>query len=126
VGNGKWGALAAAGGAVKCVEQPARLLQIIDGRQWRRRQCYVGSKIDEGHWRAPGLLQVLPGVAPLRYNRQIGLNFQLLDKPYWVYWGDGANVQRKLNNLAAAVKLLEDGTLEGTVIDVRFERPYVK
>ena len=43
-----------------------------------------------------------------------------------VYWGDGSNVERKLENLAAAVELLEAGTLEGTVIDVRFERPYVK
>ena len=68
----------------------------------------------------------LPGVAPLRYNRQIGLNFQLQDKPYWVYWGGGDHVERKLQNLAAAVALLEQGKLEGTVIDVRFERPYVK
>jgi hypothetical protein len=75
---------------------------------------------------AQSLRKVLPGVAPLRYNRQIGLNFQLQDKPYWVYWGDGAHVARKLDNLAAAVQLLEDGTLSGTVIDVRFERPYVK
>lgn len=107
---------------------PPRLLQIIDGGAMATAPgAAVGSTIDDDVLAsAESLLQVLPGVAPLRYNRQIGLNFQLPDKPYWVYWGDGANVQRKLHNLAASVKLLEEGTLEGTVIDVRFERPYVK
>ena len=107
---------------------PPGLLQIIDGGAVATAPgAALGSAIDgDVLASAESLLQVLPGVAPLRYNRQIGLNFQLQDKPYWVYWGDGANVQRKLDNLAAAFKLLEDGTLEGTVIDVRFERPYVK
>jgi cell division septal protein FtsQ len=107
---------------------PPRLLQIIDGGAVATAPgAALGSAIDgDVLASAESLLQVLPGVAPLRFNRQIGLNFQLQNKPYWVYWGDGTNVQRKLNNLAAAVKLLEDGTLEGTVIDVRFERPYVK
>jgi cell division protein FtsQ len=104
------------------------LLQIIDnGAMATAPGAALGSAIDaEVLASAQSLLEVLPGVAPLRYNRQIGLNFQLQDKPYWVYWGDGANVQRKLRNLDAAVQLLEDGTLAGTVIDVRFERPYVK
>ncbi len=107
---------------------PPGLLQIIDGGAVATAPgVALGSAIDSDVLAsAESLLQVLPGVAPLRYNRQVGLNFQLQNKPYWVYWGDGANVQRKLHNLAAAVKLLEDGTLEGTVIDVRFERPYVK
>jgi hypothetical protein len=107
---------------------PPGLMQIIDGGAMATAPgAALGSAIDvDVLASAESLLQVLPGVAPLRYNRQIGLNFQLQDKPYWVYWGDGANVERKLDNLAAAVQLLEDGTLEGTVIDVRFERPYVK
>jgi cell division protein FtsQ len=107
---------------------PPGLLQIIDGGAMATAPgAAVGSAVDADVLAsAESLLKVLPDVAPLRYNRQIGLNFQLQDKPYWVYWGDGANVARKLGNLAAAVQLLEDGTLEGTVIDVRFERPYVK
>jgi cell division protein FtsQ len=107
---------------------PAGLMQIIDNSAMATAPgAALGSAIDADVLAsAESLLQVLPGVAPLRYNRQIGLNFQLQNKPYWVYWGDGANVQRKLENLDAAVQLLEDGTLAGTVIDVRFERPYVK
>jgi cell division septal protein FtsQ len=107
---------------------PPGLMQIIDGGAMATAPgVALGSAIDSDVLAsAASLLKVLPGVAPLRYNRQIGLNFQLQDKPYWVYWGDGANVERKLDNLAAAVQLLEDGTLDGTVIDVRFERPYVK
>ena len=62
----------------------------------------------------------------MRYNQQIGLNFRLPDKPFWVYWGDGGNVEQKLENLAVGEQLLADGRLEGEVIDVRFDRPYVK
>jgi cell division protein FtsQ len=107
---------------------PPGLLQIIDGAATATAPGVpMSAAIDPDVLAsAQSLLKVLPGVAPLRYNRQIGLNFQLQDKPYWVYWGDGAHVERKLDNLAAAVQLLEDGVLEGTVIDVRFERPYVK
>jgi cell division protein FtsQ len=109
-------------------DTPPGLMQIIDNSAMATAPgAALGSAIDvDVLGSAESLLQVLPEVAPLRYNRQIGLNFQLQNKPYWVYWGDGANVQRKLENLDAAVQLLEDGTLEGTVIDVRFERPYVK
>ena len=75
---------------------------------------------------AQGVANRLPGAAPLRYNQQIGLNFRLPDKPFWVYWGDGGNVEQKLENLAVGEQLLADGRLEGEVIDVRFDRPYVK
>jgi cell division protein FtsQ len=107
---------------------PPGLLQIIDnGAVATAPGAALGSAIDADVLAsAKSLLTVLPDVAPLRYNRQIGLNFQLRNTPYWVYWGDGANVERKLRNLDAAVQLLEDGKLDGTVIDVRFERPYVK
>jgi cell division protein FtsQ len=107
---------------------PPGLVEIIDGAATATAPgAALGGAIDAAVMEsAASLVARLPGVAPLRYNRQIGLNFQLQNKPYWVYWGDGSYVERKLQNLAAAVQLLEDGTLEGTVIDVRFERPYVK
>jgi cell division protein FtsQ len=107
---------------------PPGLLEIVDsGSVATAAGAPLGGAIDADVLAsAASLAERMPGVAPLRYNRQIGLNFQLQEKPYWVYWGDGNNVERKLENLAAAVELLEDGTLEGTVIDVRFERPYVK
>lgn len=107
---------------------PGGLLEIVDGSASATAPgAALGGAIDPDVLAsAASLAKQLPGVLPLRYNRQIGLNFQLQDKPYWVYWGDGSNVERKLENLAASVQLLEDGTLEGTVIDVRFERPYVK
>ena len=54
-----------------------------------------------------------------------GLNFQLPDKPYWVYWGDGADVERKLEVLAAANGCC-DRRSGRRVIDVRYERPYIK
>ncbi len=107
---------------------PPGLLEIVDGGATATAPgAALGGAVDAGVLEsAQSLARLLPGGVPLRYNRQIGLNFQLQDKPYWVYWGDGSNVERKLQNLAAAVQLLEDGTLEGAVIDVRFERPYVK
>jgi cell division protein FtsQ len=75
---------------------------------------------------AQALVNRLPGVAPLRYQRDIGLNFLLPGTQYWVYWGDGANAERKLEYLAAGERLLDEGKLEGNVIDVRFDPPYVK
>lgn len=75
---------------------------------------------------AKSLAGLMPEVAPLRFNREIGLNFRLPDQPYWVYWGDGADVERKLENLAAGQQLLAEGQVTGDVIDVRFDRPYVK
>lgn len=75
---------------------------------------------------AQALANRLPGVTPLRYNALVGLNFRLPDQPYWVYWGDGEDVEQKLANLAAAETLLKSGEVEGAVIDVRFDRPYIK
>ena len=75
---------------------------------------------------AQGVANRLPGAAPLRYNQQVGLNFRLPDKAFWVYWGDGGDVEQKLENLAVGEQLLADGRLEGEVIDVRYDRPYVK
>lgn len=75
---------------------------------------------------AQALANRLPGVTPLRYNALVGLNFRLPDQPYWVYWGGGEDVEKKLANLAAAETLLKSGEAEGAVIDVRFERPYIK
>ena len=75
---------------------------------------------------AQGVANRLPGAAPLRYNQQVGLNFRLPEKAFWVYWGDGGDVEQKLENLAVGEQLLADGRLEGEVIDVRYDRPYVK
>jgi len=75
---------------------------------------------------AQALANRLPGVTPLRYNSLVGLNFRLPGSSYWVYWGDDENVEKKLENLAAAETLLARGEAQGAVIDVRFERPYIK
>ena len=56
----------------------------------------------------------------------MGLNFRRPDQPYCVDWGDGEDVEKKLANLAAAETLRKSGEAEGAVIDVRFERPYIK
>jgi hypothetical protein len=107
---------------------PAGLLEITDpGATATAPGAVLGAAINpEVLVSAQGLIARLPKVAQLRYNRQVGLNFLLPDKPYWVYWGDGADVERKLENLAGGLKLLADGETKATVIDVRFARPYVK
>ncbi len=109
-------------------ETPPGLLEIIDGpAEATMPGSAAGAAIDPAVLAsAQGVANRLPGAAPLRYNRQIGLNFRLPDKPYWVYWGDGGNVEQKLEHLAVGEQLLADGRLEGEVIDVRFDRPYVK
>jgi len=87
----------------------------------------AGSAIDPEVLRsAQALVNRLPGITTLRYNEMVGLNFQLPDVGYWVYWGHDAGVEKKLNNLAAAETLLRSRRAEGAVIDVRFDRPYIK
>ena len=66
------------------------------------------------------LLARLPDVTQLRYNPGIGLNFALPGTPYWVYWGDGAELDDKLARLDLSRQMLEEGELRGQVIDVRF------
>ena len=109
-------------------ETPPGLLEIIDGpAEATMPGAPAGTAIDPAVLAsAQGVASRLPGAAPLRYNRQIGLNFRLPDRPFWVYWGDGGDVELKLENLAVGEQLLADGRLEGEVIDVRFDRPYVK
>jgi len=109
-------------------ETPTGLLEITDpGATATAPGAALGTAINpEVLVSAEGLLKRLPSVAQLRYNRQIGLNFSLPNQPYWVYWGDGADVERKLRNLAASLNVLADGDTQRTIIDVRFARPYVK
>ncbi len=86
-----------------------------------------GAAIDPAVLRsAQALANRLPGVAPLRYNSLVGLNFRLPNTAYWVYWGDDDEIEKKLENLAAAETLLNSGRAQGAVIDVRFDRPYIK
>lgn len=109
-------------------ETPAGLLEITDpGATATAPGAALGTAINpEVLVSAQGLIARVPAVAQLRYNRQIGLNFSLPDQPYWVYWGDGADVERKLENLAASQKVLADSEAKRTIIDVRFARPFVK
>ena len=109
-------------------ETPPGLLQVLDGPAGATAPgAALGTAMDPAVLAsAQGVANRLPGAAPLRYNQQIGLNFRLPDKPYWIYWGDGGNVEQKLENLVVGEQLLADGQLEGEVIDVRFDRPYVK
>jgi cell division protein FtsQ len=107
---------------------PPGLLEILDApADATLSGAQKGAAIDPAVLRsAQALANRLPGVTPLRYNALVGLNFRLPGSPYWVYWGDDENVEKKLENLAAAETLLARGEAQGAVIDVRFERPYIK
>lgn len=107
---------------------PAGLLTVLDtSSDATAPGAATGSAIDVAVLAsAEGLRSRLPGVNNLYYNRDVGLNFRLPDKQYWIYWGDGADVDRKLENLAAGEQLVTAGDIKGEIIDVRFQRPYIK
>lgn len=107
---------------------PPGLMQILDGpADATLPGAEKGEAIDPAVLRsAQALANRLPGVAPLRYNSLVGLNFRLPNSAYWVYWGDDDEIEKKLENLAAAETLLNSGRAQGAVIDVRFDRPYIK
>jgi cell division protein FtsQ len=109
-------------------ETPPGLMQILDPpADATLPGADKGTVIDPAVLRsAQALANRLPGVAPLRYNSLVGLNFRLPNAAYWVYWGDDDDIEKKLENLAAAETLLNSGRAQGAVIDVRFDRPYIK
>jgi len=67
------------------------------------------------------LMEEIPELESVRYNKGIGLNFALPGTDYWIYWGDGLDLESKLENLALSRKLLDSGELEGQIVDVRFK-----
>jgi hypothetical protein len=64
-------------------------------------------------------------IPQLRFNRDYGLNFNLTGSSTWVYWGDGRNLEKKFNHLAAVEQLIEQGEATPQIVDVRFDRPYI-
>ncbi len=66
------------------------------------------------------LMEEMPELERVRYNKGIGLNFALPDTNYWIYWGDGLDLESKLENLNLTRKLLDSGELAGQIVDVRF------
>lgn len=63
----------------------------------------------------------------VRYNRSVGLNFPLPDPDLWVYWGDGFDIEAKMENLAVARDLVRKAEKPAQIVDVRLlERPYVR
>lgn len=72
------------------------------------------------------LIEEMPGLESVRYNQGVGLNFALPTGDYWVYWGDGRDLETKMENLALSLNLLESGERSGQVVDVRFiEHPII-
>lgn len=74
------------------------------------------------------LIEALPELdGKVRYNQSVGLNFLLPDPEVWVYWGDGLDMEQKLENLAAASDLVRSGDSSAQILDIRFiNRPYVR
>ncbi len=66
------------------------------------------------------LMEEMPELERVRYNKGIGLNFALPDTDYWIYWGDGQDLESKLENLTLTGQLLDSGELSGQIVDVRF------
>lgn len=77
---------------------------------------------------ALALMQALPELGgSVRYNRSVGLNFALSEPTVWVYWGDGFDMDAKLDNLAATRNVVRGSEDGAQILDVRFvKRPYIR
>ena len=75
---------------------------------------------------ALALAKQFPALTEVRYNHDYGLNFHAPKNDAWVYWGDGNKMEQKLANLAAVQALIEKGQATPQIIDVRYERPYIR
>jgi cell division septal protein FtsQ len=104
------------------------LLRIVDGGQEARAlDTQPGTAMDRTVLSsALALAQQFPGLSEVRYNRDYGLNFHAPQNEAWVYWGDGNQMEQKLANLAAVQKWIEQGEVTPQIIDVRYERPYIR
>lgn len=77
-----------------------------------------------------GALQLIGsvhGLTEVRYSTEVGLNFGLPETGLWVYWGDGARAEEKLESMALGQKLVQSGGATGAVLDVRNPgKPFVR
>ena len=108
-------------------ESTEPILQIIDGGQVAQAADKpTDSAIDVRVLNsAQRLLDIFPELDKLRYDAQFGLNFPLPGHNIYVYWGDGADIETKLQNLAAAQQLLLAGEINAQILDLRYlNRPY--
>lgn len=63
----------------------------------------------------------------VRYNASVGLNFPLPDPAVWVYWGDGFDLEAKLENLVVVSEAVRTAEEPAQIVDVRLvDRPYVR
>lgn len=63
----------------------------------------------------------------VRYNESVGLNFALPDPAVWVYWGDGFNLEDKMENLQVVSEAVRSAEKPAQIVDIRLvNRPYVR
>lgn len=74
------------------------------------------------------VMEALPELeGKVRYNESIGLNFPLPDPAVWVYWGNGFDLEAKLQNLVVTRELVRDAEEPAQILDIRLvDRPYVR
>lgn len=119
-------------------ENIAGLLQIRDGTQAARALRTMNGANAQGQesqqaidanvlLAAESLSRLFPDIQYLNYHEGIGLNFALPHSDYWIYWGDGQNIETKITNLQAAQRILEQGNTTAQIIDLRYlQRPYFR
>jgi cell division protein FtsQ len=105
------------------------LPQIVDSLQEARRVGDGPLAIDPQVLNsALTLMAAMPELgSTVRYNESIGLNFPLPEPAVWVYWGDGFNLEAKMENLAVTREMLRKAEEPAQIVDVRLiDRPYVR
>lgn len=74
------------------------------------------------------LMAAMPELgSSVRYNESVGLNFPLLDPAVWVYWGDGFDLDKKMENLQVTREMLRKAEEPAQIVDVSLiDRPYIR
>jgi hypothetical protein len=105
------------------------LPQIIDSLQEARVVGEGPLRIDPQVLKsALTLIAAMPELGgSVRYNESVGLNFPLPDPAVWVYWGNGFDLEAKMQNLEITREMLRTYEKPAQIVDVRLtERPYVR
>jgi cell division septal protein FtsQ len=113
------------GSALPDVAMPQIVVSLQEARVVGNGPLTIDSQVLKS---AMTLMAAMPELGQsVRYNKSIGLNFPLPDPPLWVYWGDGFDMDAKLQNLAVARDLVRNSEKPAQIVDVRLiDQPYVR
>ncbi len=103
-------------------EAPPDMARLIDPQRAAARPGSApGTAIDTAVVAsALALIENVPGVSEVRFSPDVGLHFGLPGSTVYVHWGDGQELEQKLEMLKMGRQLVATGEFKGQILDLRY------